>query len=235
MQESQNPVQTLSNQGDRRRGQPATPLKLDHAIRAIKERAARNKVLCHGISFHLDSSSLGRVQLARSRGQSLHITRSFLNSFRQYVLFNGQGRLQTGVDFTTFYRFGEYERPLLKTFISLDGDIIHKISQECLQDERLAEELTTAHYWLIQQLFDRLRLGIQQLLDRLAWGSTALGVGGYWLSQWQQFWQADPRQQLLNLALTFGGSWLLKLLLQQALKLLAPWLQRQLLRRLMPG
>ncbi|MEM8642228.1 MAG: hypothetical protein AAGG51_25950 [Cyanobacteria bacterium P01_G01_bin.54] len=235
MQVSQNLAVTPPPRRDRRRSRANGPLMLDRAIRVIKERISRQKILCHGISFHLDSSSLGRVRLAQSRGQTLHITRSFLHSFRQYMLFDGQGHLQTGVTFITFYRFGDYERPLLKTFISLDGDIIHTIGQECLQDERLAEELTTAHYWLMQQLLGQLQLGIQQLLDRLTWGGTAVSVGGYWLSQWQQFWQGDPRQQLLEFALALGGAWLFKVLLQQVLQYFAPWLQRQLLRRLLPG
>ncbi|NEO84265.1 MAG: hypothetical protein F6J87_08430 [Spirulina sp. SIO3F2] len=225
-------MQTLPTRRDRQI--TPHPLRLDRAIRVIKERVSPQQTLCHGISFHLDSASLSRVHLAQARQQKLHITRNFLNSFRQYVLFDPQGHLQTGVTFLTFYQFGEHERPLLKTFLSLDGDIIHKIAEECLQDERLAQDLTAAHYWLIQQLFRRLQLEVQQFLDRLSWGSTAVMVGGYWLSQWQQFLQADPRQKLIELALTVGVSWLLKLLVQQGLRWIAPWLQRQLVRRLFP-
>lgn len=231
-----NPVQTtLTTRRDRDRQTSTRLLKLDRAIRVIKERVSSRQTLCHGISFHLDSASLSRVRLAQARQQKLHITRSFLESFRQYVLFDPQGHLQTGVTFFTFYQLGEQEHPLLKTFLSLDGDIIHKIAADCLQDERLVQDLMAAHYWLIQQLFQRLQLQIQQFLDRLSWGSTAVLVGGYWFNQWQQFLQANPRQKLIEFALTVGASWLLKWLVQQGLKWIAPWLQRQLIRRLLPS
>lgn len=219
------------------------PLKLDRVVRLVYEPTAEtastrsnsssSNAHCQGITFHLSGTNLSLVLLAQSRQQPLHIASDLLTGFRRYVLFDSRGSLQTGMNFLTFYGVGGQERALLETFIALDGDIIHKVSAECLEDERLAQDLTTAHYWLMQQLFSQLGLKFREWLDRLSWGGTVVTFGGYWVSQWQQFIQAGLVEKVLELVLTVGGAWLLKMVLQRFVPRLLPWIQRRAIRRLM--
>lgn len=207
-------------------------LDMGHSIRFVKERIAPQKVHYHGLSFHLDAVSLRQIQLARSRDQQLFMPAHFVADLRHYVLFSNSGSLQTDLTFSTFYRFGDYERSVMQTVIALDGDIIHKITAECLQDEHFARDLTQAHYWLIGQLLTRLKLTFRRFLNFFSWGVSIVSVGIYWVCHWQQYLQANWQTKLVELLLMLASSWLLQLVLRQGLKVLLPMLRKLILRRL---
>lgn len=181
------PVESLP---ERRQRTYCDDIKLDAVVRLVKERTPDDQLLCHGVTFHLNSTTLGRITLAQQRGQSLQIPWPFLVEFWRYALVDNSGSLQSGVSFITIYPLATGEKPLLKTLISLDGDIIHQVCADCLDYPPLALNLVTAHYWLIHQLLSRLTLEAKALVNRTAWGFSSLITVGYGVSQGVQMIQA---------------------------------------------
>ncbi|MEA5418571.1 hypothetical protein VB712_04980 [Spirulina sp. CCNP1310] len=178
-----NPVALPVDALPKRRQRTYHDVELDAVVRLVKERTADEQLLCHGVTFHLNSTTLGRITLAQQRGQNLHIPWRFLVEFWRYALVDHRGCLQSALSFMTIYPLATGEKPLLKTLISLDGDIIHQVCADCLDYPTLTLNLSAAHYWLIQQLVGRLTLGGKALVNRAAWGVSSLLTVGYGVSQ----------------------------------------------------
>ncbi len=192
-------------------------IKLEAVVRIVKERTADDQLLYHGVTFHLNSTTLGRITLAQQRGQSLHIPWPFLTEFWRYALVDSQGGLQSAVSFITMYPLATGEKPLLKTLISLDGDIIHQVCADCLDYPTLTLNLSAAHSWLIHQLLGRLTLGGKSLLNRTAWGFSGLLTVGYGVSQGVEMiqvgWGLAGEMAIASLLLV-AGKWIMQGLLR---------------------
>lgn len=223
------PVEPLPK---RRQRAYCSDIKLDSVVRLVKERTPDDQLLCHGVTFHLNSTTLGRIVLAQQRAQSLEIPWPFLLEFWRYTLVNNQGSLQSGVSFITVYPLKSDEMPLLKTLISLDGDIIHQVCADCLDYPPLALNLSAAHYWLINQLLSRLTLGGKALVNRMAWGFSGLITVGYGVFQgvemiqvgWGLVWEMAIASLLL-----VAGKWIM----QGLLRFIVPSLLRYGMKRVL--
>jgi len=186
-------------------------VQLDAVVRLVKERTADEQLLCHGVTFHLNSTTLGRITLAQQRGQNLHIPWRFLVEFWRYTLVDHRGCLQSALSFITIYPLTTGEKPLLKTLISLDGDIIHQVCADCLDYPTLTLNLSAAHYWLIQQLVGRLTWGGKALVNRAAWGVSSLLTVGYGVSQGIEMLQGGwvlVQEMAIASLLLVTGKWL---------------------------
>ncbi|TVQ56411.1 MAG: hypothetical protein EA366_09940 [Spirulina sp. DLM2.Bin59] len=207
-------------------------IALDAVVRMVKERTADDQLICHGVTFHLNSTTLGRITLAQQRGQNLHIPWRFLVEFWRYALVDHRGCLQSAVSFMTIYPLTAGEKPLLKTLISLDGDIIHQVCADCLDYPALALNLSAAHYWLIHQLLGRLTLEGKVWLNRTAWGFSSLLTVGYGVSQGVELLQGGwllVQEVAIASLLLITGKWLS----QALLSLVLPFLLRYGMKRVL--
>lgn len=155
-------------------------LNLEGYINLDTERITRSRVLFHGIRFILDKESLQDIQQAQQTGRHLHIPRQLLTDLRYYTLIDGENRLQSALTFCTYYQRGEFKEALIRSVISIDGDIVHQIKRDCLERPNFCRKIAAAHYWLIEQLLEQLRLGafvkLESLFKWFSWGLALLIV-----------------------------------------------------------
>lgn len=206
-------------------------LDLEPYIIFEKERISRKRVVFHSIRFHLDKDILLRIQQAQETGRRLYISRQLLADLRDYALVGEENSFQSGLTFYSYYLRGGAADALMRSVISMDGDIFHQIRSDCLERPNFCRQIASAHYWLITQLLARLRLRAFLQLHLLPWGLSLLITGvviiplilllikvNLWL--------------LLPLVII---AWLLQMVLQRLLRLLLPRLRRCVLRQMLSG
>ncbi len=204
-------------------------LNLEPYIKVDKEQIGRKRVLFHSIRFNLDKDILRQIQHAQQTGRPLAISRELLTDLRYYALIDGESRLQSGLTFYTYYLRGSLEEALLRSVISTDGDIIHQIKSDCLEHPKFCRQITSAHYWLIEQLLSQLRLRAQLKVNQLSWALSLLIVAAIVIPYLPQLIQASPWTLLAPIVM----SWLLQVGLKHLLRLLLPTLGRWALRQLL--
>lgn len=110
----------------------------------------------------------------------LEIPYGLAQQLRQAALFDTLGYIQSGLTFCTHYSdplelepeqawvshsrrstwlesSGRYGQRVFRTVLALDGDIIHQITEDCLKSSN-CRALVSLHFWLVEQLLDRLQL-----------------------------------------------------------------------------
>ncbi|MBE9127019.1 MULTISPECIES: hypothetical protein [unclassified Coleofasciculus] len=209
-------------------------LNLEGCINLEQERISRSRSLVHTIRFTLDNDFLQNIQTARKTGCRLYVPRDLLATLRDYTLIDWENRLQSGLTFCTYYRRGESEEALMRSVISLDGDILHQIRRDCLEHPNFCQALTSAHYWLIEQLMSQLRLGaflpLNLLLNLLSWG-LALLIAALFVILFIPEFLNNPWLLIAPLL----GVWLLQIGLQGLLRVFLPAFRRRLLRWMLSG
>ncbi|NET58654.1 MAG: hypothetical protein F6K47_21610 [Symploca sp. SIO2E6] len=203
-------------------------LNLDRYIKINQERI-RSRVLLHSISFHLESELLTQIQQAQQTGSTLEISPELLTNLRYSALIDGENCLQTGLTFCTYYWQDGSEEALMRSVIATDGDILHQIRSDCLQEPQFCHQITGAHYWLIEQLLRQLRLGTLVNLNPLAWVLSLLTTVPIALTNLEKLLQGDPWMWLIPLVM----SSLLKLVWQMLLSWFLPTVSRWFFRRLL--
>ncbi len=206
-------------------------LDLEPYITVEKERITRKRVVFHSIRFHLDKDILLRIQEAKETGRRLYISRQLLADLRDYALVGEENSFQSGLTFYSYYLRGGVEEALMRSVISLDGDIFHQIRSDCLERPNFCRQVASAHYWLIAQLLARLRLRAFLQLKLLPLGLSFLIIGLViipliLLLIKVNLWLLLP---LLIIA------WLLQMVLQRLLRLLLPIFRRLVLRQMLSG
>ena len=154
-------------------------LNLNPYIQVEEVKDDRKRVQFRFIRFNLDLSVLDRILLAKATGRRLYIERHLLAELRSYALVDGESRLQSGLTFCSYYsepKSGQTpsENILMRSVISLDGDIMHQVRRDCLEDATRCRAIATAHHWLIEQLLNQLCLKKVRLLNWLNWLSWGL-------------------------------------------------------------
>ncbi len=137
-------------------------LDLSHNIRI--------ESLWEGICLNLDKSSLVAIERAKTDGSQLYLSPQQQTDLRCYILFEGQNYL-----FSTYYK----EEAIIRSLIFLDGEIIHQISNNSLEKVEFAGKITTAHYWLMEQIIEQVNFdsGIaKSWLNWLPWGVSCFIV-----------------------------------------------------------
>jgi hypothetical protein len=204
------------------------PLHLERYIRFLKERRPDRRIVYHGICFHLNEEVLKQIQQARSQGQSLFVKPKFLADLRYYLLFDEYSGLNCGINVSTYYLEDDLEETVLRSLISLDGDILYQINRHYLEQPELAIALSSAHYWLIEQLLEKLKLEGKLWLNLLSLGLSLLSTPYLW----EIFKPSGLDLKLILMSLTY-------LVIQQIsrylLKIILSSLWRFLLKQLLTG
>ncbi|MFZ9739513.1 MAG: hypothetical protein ACO3EZ_16055 [Prochlorotrichaceae cyanobacterium] len=97
---------------------------------------------------------------------------------------------QSGLTFISRYRVPQDQETVeenwvcvLETIVSLDGDVLNKVQKELLDSEQ-ATDISTAHFWLIDQLLLALQQDTDLLLNAITWVGLgvpiSLGALGMW-------------------------------------------------------
>ncbi len=125
--------------------------------------------------FYLNRRLVAEGMRSRQLNESLKFPPSLLVSLRRAAIWDvgatvksnqvSEATIQSGLTFCTHFD----NRLVLRTVVSLDGDVLNQIESRLMDspDECLA--VTTVHYWLMDQLTGELRSDIRQLLAGLAW------------------------------------------------------------------
>lgn len=148
---------------------PRRALDLESSIQFEQERVSRSRVECYSIRFNLDQDILQTIQYARETGRPLYIPRQRLAELRYWALIDSENRLQSDLTFYTYYLQGGSQEVLMRSVISLDGEVLHQIKNDCLEYPDFCHQLTSAHHWLITQHLNHLRLGTFPNVVGLAW------------------------------------------------------------------
>ncbi|HEY9649065.1 MAG TPA: hypothetical protein V6C95_00270, partial [Coleofasciculaceae cyanobacterium] len=150
---------------------------------------------------------------------------------RYYALTNGENSLQSGLTFCTYYLRQGSQEALMRSVISIDGDIIHQIKNDCLERPDFCSTFVSAHFWLIDQLLGQLRVRASMKLNQLSWGLSVVIVVVTIIPYIQQLIQTNPWMLLMPVVM----SWLLQVVLKRLLRSFLPILSRWILRRVLAG
>ena len=209
-------------------------LNLEACIELEQEKVTRSRVLFHGIRFNLNKDILQRIEHAQQIGDTLTISSKLLADWRYYALIDTENRLQSGLTFCTYYRLGESNLALMRSIISLDGDIINQIRNDCLERPHFSRQIASAHYWLIQQLIEQLRLEtlikLNQLLTLLCW-SLALLIAAAMVIPFMPIFLENPWMVLAAVIMTL----LFQVGLQRLVGLFLPTIRRWVWRWILSG
>ncbi|MGK7878248.1 MAG: hypothetical protein AB4426_34575 [Xenococcaceae cyanobacterium] len=205
------------------------PLVLESCIEITRENITRKRVVFHGVCFHLNQDSLRKVEQAKENNCQLNLAPLLLADWRYYALVDRQSLLQSGLTFCTYYQQDDSEEAMMRSVISLDGNIIHQISSDCLKNSEFSRQITSAHYWLIEQLLLKLRLEVQGWLNWLSWSLSLLILAAVLLLNLEQLTPINPIMLLALLLMCWLLQWGIKRLLGWLLPLLRRWLLRELL------
>jgi hypothetical protein len=162
-------------------------INLDDNIEVVEETDTGGLTVFRFVKFKLDKNSVNKVLQARSNGEKLYLNRDLLDSLRTCALSEGEhrsggNRFQSGMTFCTYYsKNGDRaasDKILMRSAISLDGDIFNQVRKECLNNPQKSLAIGTAHHWLIAQIIQQLEVKAvsYQYLNWRIWG-IALAVG----------------------------------------------------------
>jgi hypothetical protein len=207
-------------------------LNLDHYIQVEEVKDEQGRVQSRFVRFNLDKNVLDRILRTKAKKQRLDISKNLLSELRSYVLWDGENSRQSGLIFCSYYLEPEVkvssEEIVLRSVISVDGDIIYQIRQDRLEDYILCLAIATAHHWLISQLLNQLKIETLPRLNWLSWGLALLIVVVVGLI----FAKAIIANPLLLLGLV-AIAWFLQVILKWLVRLLFPITVLQLLSRLL--
>lgn len=202
---------------------------LDAEVQLVTEKMTRQRVIIHGVRFDLTSATLHKVIQGKETGNLPQFSKYLLTNLRYHALVGFPYKLQTGLTFSTYYEQGQF--PLVKSSISLDGNIVHQICRDCFTSYEFAYQITAAHYWLTSQLLKQLPLRENIRLNLIAWLISLL-IAILTLPLYLPFLTSITSFGWVMLLL---GIWLLRVVIQYLLQWLFPSLQSWLLRQLLFG
>ncbi|GEM_PF-2435653 len=135
------------------------PLLLDSCFEIIEDKIDPKTSIIQGISFHLNQKTLIQILTAKQQNISLKISASILNQIRYYCLIDQDQlfNLQSNLNFITYFDSINNQKPLLKTTLGLEGNIVNQICDRCLENGDLLLNITLAHYWLIEQILKEIK------------------------------------------------------------------------------
>lgn len=212
----------------------AKTLNLEGYITMERERISPSRILFHGIRFNLDKDVLLQIQYAQETSRRLEISPELLADLRHYSLIDGENPFQSGLTFCTYYGSGKSKEALIRTVISLDGDIMQQIKGDCLESPHFCRQIAASHYWLIEQLLTQLRIGslvrLNLVLTILSW-TIALFLMAAMVMLFRSEFINYPWMFLLAMVMM----WLLQVGLQLLLRLFLPSIRRWTVRRILLG
>ncbi len=146
--------------------------------------------------FHLTNEGLQQIHQARNNRYELQLPNKLLTNLRQNALLaDGLNKkkqvkrvyFQSGLTFCTHYYIDPEESQqgllnldkcsskVVRTVISLDGDIFQQVCKDYLNYPR-CWEIISAHHWLINKLLQHLHTSTTYYLDVFFWVMPTLGM-----------------------------------------------------------
>jgi hypothetical protein len=212
----------------------AKTLNLEGYITMERERISPSRILFHGIRFNLDKDLLLQIQYAKDTNRRLEISPELLADLRHYSLIDGKNPFQSGLTFCTYYGTEKSKEALIRTMISLDGDIMQQIKRDCLESPHFCRQIAASHYWLIEQLLTQLQIGslvrLNLFVSILSW-TIALILMAAMVMLFSSEFLHHPWMFLVAVVMT----WLLQVGLQLLLRLFLSKIRRWILRRILFG
>ena len=205
-------------------------LNLDDCIAVEKERVTRSIVLFHGVRFTLDQEALLKIKQAQETGKVLNISSQLLADLRYYALIDQVNYLRSSLTFCTYYKSAGSHQAIIRSLIALDGDIIHQIKSDCLENPDFCYQVASAHYWLTNQLLDKLNLRLLLKLNLVSWLLSLLTVISTVIPNLERM-----QENIWMWPGTVLMSWLLQTGIKRLLFLFLPILRRWFLRRMLSG
>lgn len=150
--------------------------------------------------FYLNPPVLSELQIARNKRDRISLPESLLQQLPQVLFVNGTTS-QSALTFCTYYvepqsdaqvapevsKLREKGQIIIRTVLSLDGEMIHQVDRSYLSHSHCLE-LVRTHHWLISQVTGNLQIVVppQRLShQRLPWAIAILLVGvGVTASVW---------------------------------------------------
>ncbi|MBR8828745.1 MAG: hypothetical protein DSM107014_12735 [Gomphosphaeria aponina SAG 52.96 = DSM 107014] len=121
------------------------------------------------VYFYFNQDTLKAITQLKSQKKQLKLTLKYRSDLRRLAL------VTSGLTFCSYYQQDESKVAIFKSVIFLEGKIINQISQHCLENPELTQEIMTAHYWLVEQILANLPIR-KNRLNGLAWGLALLLV-----------------------------------------------------------
>lgn len=130
----------------------------DSWIQIEKIKVSRQQNLPDRVCFQFNENLLRDIQLWRETNRKLQLSSEILTDFKYLVFLNHQNSFSVELNFCSFYQQNEEKIAVIQSKISLDGKIIQQIRHDYLQEPQLLQRIVTAHYWVIEQLLNQLKL-----------------------------------------------------------------------------
>ncbi len=131
-----------------------------------------------GINFHFNPQIIAKIHQAQQRGHRLHVSKQLQTQLRCSALLGIESYLQSGLSICTYYQEEDREEPVIKSLLSPDGDMLHQVCGYYLNHQ----QITSAHYWLLQQLTRHLAWQQTRIVNILAWSIAVLIILGLLLA-----------------------------------------------------
>ncbi|GAB4228665.1 MAG: hypothetical protein Kow0049_09790 [Stanieria sp.] len=130
----------------------------DSWIQIEKIKVSRQQNLPDRVCFQFNENLLRDIQLWRETNRKLQLPSEILTDFRYLILLNKQKSFSVELNFCSFYQQNEEKIAVIQSKISLDGKINQQIRHDYLQEPQLLQGIMTAHYWVIEQMLNQLKL-----------------------------------------------------------------------------
>ena len=218
---------------------PSSPtsktLNLDQWIQVHEDQDEKGRVISRFVYFRLNPVLIQQIIQAKEQEIALELSQGLRGKLRVYTLFDERQAIQSGATFCSHYESEVRGKSGLKEFnflmrsvISLDGDILHQIRADCLEDKTFAQDLATAHYWLVEQVLTYLNYSVGFWLNGVSWLLSGLSV---FVTAWMNLQRIFPLN-LWTLIAPILMAWLLQIGFKILLRPLIGRLLRSLLRHL---
>ncbi|MGB3692441.1 MAG: hypothetical protein WA896_09280 [Spirulinaceae cyanobacterium] len=226
-----NPLQKRPGKAKLQHRHLLTTLILDDYIQVVKEKDENKQEVIYGLNLNLNPEIISIFKEVPPSTITIKVSKELLNNFRYYALFGQGNSFNTGMTFSSYYQQEQFSQPVIRSFISLDGDIIQQVSNDCLASPRFNLDIIRTHCWLINCLIAELRLDITNKLNGVSWLLSLLTVGGFGAVNLEQIQTLDPITYFVPIIM----SWLFKQGFQRLLRLIVPRLGRWFIRQMLFG
>ena len=127
-------------------------------IKIEEQRVSHQPTIPWQVNFEFDQESLDAIAKMQVNRNSLSFDSELLTNLRYYCLLQCNNIARSGLTFTTYYCQDGQRIAVISSNISVQGQISQQIRHDFLVNFPLLEKIIDAHYWSIDQIFEKLPL-----------------------------------------------------------------------------
>ena len=139
-------------------------------ISVKKELISPGIIVPAQVDFNFNQSYLKQIIHQKSNFKQLKLSPELLGDFRFYSLQLNKAVPNFSLVFITHYAEEHQPIAVIKSVVSYDGKITQQICRSLFKNTLLLDDLVASHYWLIDQICDRLSFEYAKQGNLLAWG-----------------------------------------------------------------